>query len=146
MTPLPSATCAQDDEEKMKEWAERFKPVHQRTVRQETTMDKAGTLPIALYQNEERGLRGDLVEIELEENDVNNQPNDIQDGHYDSDTYVSEDEDENDDIQDGHYDSDTDVSEDDDQNDDTDVQNDAVLPVQYTRSGRSIKVIVRMDL
>ena len=33
----------------MKEWLEDYRPVRQRTVRRETTKDKAGALPPAVY-------------------------------------------------------------------------------------------------
>ena len=35
----------------MKDWLESYRPVRQRTVRSETTKDKAGTLPPAVYSN-----------------------------------------------------------------------------------------------
>ena len=35
----------------MKDWLENYSPVRQRTVRSETTKDKAGTLPPAVYSN-----------------------------------------------------------------------------------------------
>ena len=38
-----------EDEAAMKEWMENYRPVRQRTVRSETTKDKAGALPPAVY-------------------------------------------------------------------------------------------------
>ena len=35
----------------MKDWLENYHPVRQRTVRSETTKDKAGTLPPTVYSN-----------------------------------------------------------------------------------------------
>ena len=35
----------------MKDWLEKYRPVCQRTVRSETTNDKAGALPLAVYSN-----------------------------------------------------------------------------------------------
>ena len=35
----------------MKDWPEKYRPVRQRTVRSETTNDKAGALPPAVYSN-----------------------------------------------------------------------------------------------
>ena len=35
----------------MKDWPEKYRPVCQRTVRNETTNDKAGALPPAVYSN-----------------------------------------------------------------------------------------------
>jgi len=49
MTPLPCETLSKKDEETMKEWLENYRPVRQRTVRSETTKDKAGALPPAVY-------------------------------------------------------------------------------------------------
>jgi len=39
----------------VKEWAEHFRPVRQRTVRSQTTKDKAGTLPPAVYEKAKSG-------------------------------------------------------------------------------------------
>ena len=49
MTPLPCEGLSKKDEEIMKEWLENYRPVRQRTVRSETTKDKAGALPPAAY-------------------------------------------------------------------------------------------------
>ena len=49
MTPLPCEGLSKKDEEIMKEWLENYRPVRQRTVRSETTKDKAGALPPATY-------------------------------------------------------------------------------------------------
>ena len=42
VTPLPSEGLSKTDEETMKEWLVNYRPVRQRTVRSETTKDKAG--------------------------------------------------------------------------------------------------------
>lgn len=47
MTPLLSVGLSKKEEEVMKEWFENYRPVRQRTVRSETTKDKAGALPLA---------------------------------------------------------------------------------------------------
>ena len=39
------------EEQTMKDWLENYRPVRQRTVRSQTTKDKAGTLPSAVYSN-----------------------------------------------------------------------------------------------
>ena len=39
----------------MKEWAEHYRPVRQRTVRSETTKDKAGALLPAVYEKAKTG-------------------------------------------------------------------------------------------
>lgn len=49
MTPLPSEDIAPGMEGQIKEWLESYRPVRQRTVRSETTKDKAGALPPAVY-------------------------------------------------------------------------------------------------
>ena len=46
----------------MKEWVEKYRPVRQRTVRGETTKDKAGALPQAVYSKEQDCDRVDLME------------------------------------------------------------------------------------
>ena len=49
MTPLPSVDITPGMEGQIKEWLESYRPVYQRTVRSETTKDKAGALPPAVY-------------------------------------------------------------------------------------------------
>ena len=50
---LPPAVISSQDAQLVKEWAHTFgAAVRQRTVRQETTMARAGTLPNFLYQRE----------------------------------------------------------------------------------------------
>lgn len=39
------------EEQTMKDWLENYRPVRKRTVRSQTTKDKAGTLPSAVYSN-----------------------------------------------------------------------------------------------
>ncbi|CAH3153446.1 unnamed protein product, partial [Porites lobata] len=48
MTPLPPDELSKREEETMKDWVENYRPVRQRTVRSETTKDKAGALPPAV--------------------------------------------------------------------------------------------------
>ncbi len=47
----PESTISRADKEEMKAWIANYRPVRQRTVRSENTKDKAGTLPIAIYQH-----------------------------------------------------------------------------------------------
>ena len=49
MSPLPSKTLPNREEDAMRRWVDNFRPVRQRTVRSETTKDKAGALPPAVY-------------------------------------------------------------------------------------------------
>ena len=51
MTPLPPDELSKGEEQTMKDWLENYRPVRQRTVKCETTKDKAGTLPPAVYSN-----------------------------------------------------------------------------------------------
>ena len=51
MTPLPPDELSKGEEQTMKDWPEKYRPVCQRTVRSETTNDKAGALPPAVYSN-----------------------------------------------------------------------------------------------
>ena len=51
MTPLPPDELSKGEEQTMKDWLEKYRPVCQRTVRSETTKDKAGALPPAVYSN-----------------------------------------------------------------------------------------------
>ncbi|KXJ09859.1 hypothetical protein AC249_AIPGENE20523 [Exaiptasia diaphana] len=50
MTPLPTTSVPIKDEDAMREWFESYRPIRQRTVRSETTKDKAGALPPAVYR------------------------------------------------------------------------------------------------
>ena len=49
MIPLPPDELSQGEEQTMKDWLENYRPVCQRTVRSETTKDKARTLPPAVH-------------------------------------------------------------------------------------------------
>ena len=62
MQPLLSEEIGPDTETAMKELAEKYRPVRQRTVRGETTKDKAGALPPAVYSKEQDCNRVDLME------------------------------------------------------------------------------------
>ena len=51
MTPLSSDKRFKGEEQTMKDWLENYRPVRQRTVRSESTKDKARTLLPAVYSN-----------------------------------------------------------------------------------------------
>ena len=119
MAPLPTAYCSPEDARRMKEWIEPFRPVRQRTVRQETTKDKAGTLPIALYRNDQRA---NVVEEIIIEDNVDA-----------GDAHASEPE---------EYDTDTDTESESEEP----TNNEEERRPMFTRSGRMIKVVMRMDL
>ena len=50
MALLPAEQVTPETERQMKEWLENYRPVRQRTVHSETTKDKAGALPPAVYK------------------------------------------------------------------------------------------------
>lgn len=53
MTPLPTVARNQNEIDALREWASTYgAAVRQRTVRQETTMAKHGTLPEFMYQRQ----------------------------------------------------------------------------------------------
>ena len=63
MTPLPTDELSKGEEQAMKDWLENYRSVRQRTVRSETTKDKAGTLPLvsfaaAFWNITQNGCRG----------------------------------------------------------------------------------------
>ena len=62
MQPLLSEEIGPDTETAMKELEEKYRPVRQRTVRGETTKDKAGALPPTVYSKEQDCNRADLME------------------------------------------------------------------------------------
>ena len=62
MQPLLSEEISPDTETAMKELVEKYRPVRQMTVRGETTKDKAGALPPAVYSKEQECNRVDLME------------------------------------------------------------------------------------
>ena len=66
---LPSEEISPETETAMKELVEKYHPVRQRTVRGETTKDKAGALPPAVYTKQQDFNKVDLM-VELE-NDFN---------------------------------------------------------------------------
>ena len=72
----------------MKDWIEPFRPVRPRTVRQETTKDKAGTLPIALYMNDKRANVAEEIALDAEESDESSHEDEPDE--YDSDTNESD--------------------------------------------------------
>ena len=63
---LPAVeTMAKEDEVVMKDWMENFRPVRQRTVRSETTKDKGGSLPPAVY-SQPKQTEHSYVELNIE--------------------------------------------------------------------------------
>jgi hypothetical protein len=69
LRPLPHVPATKEEKAKMIEWAVDNRPLRQRTVRSETTKDKAGTLPIVLYTSQEDAPeRVDLFNSGVKEN------------------------------------------------------------------------------
>ena len=62
MQPLLPEEISLDTETAMKELVEKYRPARQRTGRGETTKDKAGALPPAVYSKEQDCNRVDLME------------------------------------------------------------------------------------
>ena len=61
MTPLPPDELSKGEEQAMKDWIENYRSVRQRTVRSETTKDKAGSLPPAVYSNANPNATGRVI-------------------------------------------------------------------------------------
>ena len=55
MTSLSVESLPKEAETTMKEWTEHYRPARQRPVRSETTKDKAGSLPPAVYEKAKTG-------------------------------------------------------------------------------------------
>ena len=58
---MPSNVISPEIETSMKELVEKYRPVRQRTVRGETTKDKAGALPPAVYAHQQNLNKEDLM-------------------------------------------------------------------------------------
>ena len=69
MPPLTTVSMSDVHQDVMREWArDNGKSVRQRTVRQETTKYKSGTLPLNMYQSEEQ--IGEKVKFESSDSDA----------------------------------------------------------------------------
>ena len=60
MRPLPSEEINPETESAMKEFVERYRPLRQMTVPEETTKGKTGALPPATYRKQQ-----DLTKVDL---------------------------------------------------------------------------------
>lgn len=119
----------------MKSWIENYRPIRQRSVRDETTKDKAGTLPISLYRNQDIQNRGHIEfrisnEVRVTEETMN-KPNEI---------LVDEILDDSDNSD--EYDS----SSSSDDSHDTQEQTENENIGHISRSGRVVRATVRLDL
>ena len=148
---MEQRAMAKDDEEVMRGWAEPFRPLRQRTVRDETTKDKAGTLPPLLYTNptnsamETQSIQvlSDITDgVAALENVLDDSSDKMDDQH--NQEAEKQEEQEFEQISEYETDSDDEISPDEDSVDLLEQQ--FVTKKHFTRSGRQIKAAVRLDL
>ncbi len=118
----------------MREYVEDFKPLRQRTVRSETTKDKCGTLPIAMYLNQDklRAHQQDYESVIREESD----DSDVSEDEVSADECTQSDSEKAHD-QDDEYDSESDSENDFDDN--------SVAATNITRSDRTVHASVKLE-
>ena len=61
MRPLPSEEINPETESAMKEFVGKYRPLRQRTVREETTKGKAGAPPLAVYTKQKDSTKVNLL-------------------------------------------------------------------------------------
>lgn len=61
LRPLPLEEINLEAESAMKEFVERYRPLRQRTVREETTKGKTGALPLGVYTKQQDSTKVDLL-------------------------------------------------------------------------------------
>ncbi len=140
-------SLSQQQEQQMRDWVEMYRPVRQKTVQSETTKDKAGTLPIAVYSNKDgvrtRANEDYVLQIADEDSEVNHEEN------ADSDIAESNTDDRDSDSEEHSADTADVTSSDKTDEYDTDSdsdQDDNIIMSRTTRFGRRITHVVRMDL
>ena len=117
-----SAFLTKEEEARIRKWVQPFHPVRQRTVRAETTKDKAGTLPIALYRNEQRGQ---VVPLEVALDDSSSSEGEGAEGEEEEEIYDTSSSSES----------------------ETDIQEEENIPnIVSTKVGRRIRAPIRLDL
>ena len=62
MRPLPSEEIDPETESAMKEFVEKYRPLRQRSVREETTKGKAGAPPLAVYTKQKDSTKVNVVD------------------------------------------------------------------------------------
>ena len=125
----------------MKEWLESYRPVRQRTVRSETTKDKAGALPPAVYavqptanESEERLRFSEEIDI-IRSNSV---PHPVVSIQFVDDGDVSEMFEDHREVQIDEYETNS---------GDEDTENEELVKrACITRSGRVVRAFLRLDL
>ena len=101
--PIQKQKISQETKQKMRDWAnDHGKSVRQRTVRQQTTMFSAGTLPLNMYDNtaktSEKIFFNSNETVNIEENDLENrailtdEPSFVQEDTFDTDSCSEADE------------------------------------------------------
>ena len=144
MAPLPSEGITPGMEEQMKEWLESYRPVRQRTVRSETTKDKAEGLPPADFavqptanESEERLRLPEEIDIIRS----NSEPQPVVSIQSVDDGEVSEMFEDHGEVQIDEYETDSD--DEDNENED---HLELVKRACITRSGRAVCTFVHLDL
>jgi hypothetical protein len=153
MAPLPSEIIPRKMEAVMKDWLESYRPVRQRTVHSETTKDKAGALPPAVYMKTTKSSDPQSSKVHFPEDQIQViQPTS-------NITFVDEsnvavlksgkDETELQIEQIDEYETDSDDGAPSSHNEDNEFGGVSELPIRpasVTRSGRAVKAILRLDL
>ena len=79
MSPLTPEKISKESEQTMREWVENYHPVRQRTVRSETTKDKAEALPSAVYSKTTNYVSKVDFSEEINDGDHNEEERDFPD-------------------------------------------------------------------
>ena len=159
MTPLPSVEMPKESQQLMRDWVEPFRPVRQRTVRSETTKDKAGTLPPTVYVKEREYKCIDLkrtdshgsLQVESHESDKDAVQSQGTRADVSTDTtdkgnsgeIMATDQDQVDEYE---TDSDSDMTDVDNSLDDDELALLGLHTTTVSRSGRTVRAALRLDL
>lgn len=151
MQPLPSKVISPEIETAMKELVEKYRPVRQRTVRGETTKDKAGALPPAVYTQQHNFNKEDLtaglgndpntedpVEEEGEFVQATSEGGDVTEVTFVDDSLVA--------VAVAKPQPPQDEYETDSEDDFSDTEGEDFAPIAVSRSGRPIRAHFRLDL
>ena len=128
IAPSPSANMTSEDQQVMKEWMEPFRLVRQRTVRGETTKDRASALPPSVYTKPQRQSAAIVFDSDQQ---LRSTPSDMVENELEDEYETDSDSD----------DSNVDLTEFLNQG-----NIDHTLISRSTRSGRTVRAAVRLDL
>lgn len=149
MTPLPSVEMSKENQQLMREWLEPYRPVRQRTVRSETTKDKAGALPPGVYAKGQDKYHTIQLDNDLATEHASGSSEEI-DGTVDERDETAEPDEASENTQKDQSDQKDEYETDSDSyNEDLDQDELVLLRLQTTkvsRSGRVRKAAVRLDL